>query len=340
LPRRRHRGRIPTPAWERERNVVTARLAGRSPQFWGLVGAIALVVLAFGVIAYVIVANEIEDRNRPNSTAVRIDDKEYTLRVFTERLRQLVQQSGGPNNVNPQVAIQNLQNQLVEEQVFIRFAQEKGVSVTEDDIKAEIATLLGIGPDDPNYQARLQERLEATGLTEEQYREIAQGTALRKKLLEKFQSEVPASVEAIHYRGILVRDQTEADTLRAQVEGGADFAALAQEKSQDTSSKEKGGDLGWAPRGLLDDELEEQLFTLEVNEVITYPVGNGVWVYQVIEKDPARAVDDTQKSQLAQIALNEWISEKREGMKVEEFVLTDAENARYVIERVFPQLSS
>jgi peptidyl-prolyl cis-trans isomerase SurA len=38
------------------------------------------------------------------------------------------------------------------------------------------------------------------------------------------------------------------ETLRARVAGGADFAQLAAQNSQDTGSKDNGGDLGWFAR--------------------------------------------------------------------------------------------
>jgi peptidyl-prolyl cis-trans isomerase SurA len=64
----------------------------------------------------------------------------------------------------------------------------------------------------------------------------------------------PTLVTQYHARHILVRideDTTEAqakskiETLRARIAGGADFAQVARDSSEDPSSKTKGGDLGW-----------------------------------------------------------------------------------------------
>ncbi|KGM53931.1 molecular chaperone SurA [Lysobacter daejeonensis GH1-9] len=64
----------------------------------------------------------------------------------------------------------------------------------------------------------------------------------------------PALVTQYHARHILVRideDTTEAqakskiETLRARIAGGADFAQVARDSSEDPSSKANGGDLGW-----------------------------------------------------------------------------------------------
>lgn len=46
-------------------------------------------------------------------------------------------------------------------------------------------------------------------------------------------------------RHILVKTEDEAKALIKDLEGGADFAKLAKEKSTDTGSASRGGDLGW-----------------------------------------------------------------------------------------------
>ena len=53
------------------------------------------------------------------------------------------------------------------------------------------------------------------------------------------------------------------EDLRTQVEGGADFAALAQEHS-DCPSGAQGGDLGSFGRGQMVPEFEEAAFNMEV----------------------------------------------------------------------------
>ena len=46
-------------------------------------------------------------------------------------------------------------------------------------------------------------------------------------------------------RHILVSTEDKCNELKAQIEGGADFAELAREHTDDPSSRERGGDLGW-----------------------------------------------------------------------------------------------
>lgn len=338
MPRKRRQGKIPTPAWEQPHSALTRQFLGRSPQFYGFVAAIVLVLAAGGVIGYAVLSDYLADRNRPSATAVRVDDVKYNLRYFTNRVKALVQSYGGAGAVSAQTAIPQMTDQLVEEVIMRRFAGEMEVAASEDEVDGEIATRMGLaGKDDPNFQTRFQEELARTGISETQYREMAAAAVIRTKLLDKFTAEVPATGESIRYRQILVRDQAAADSLKQRMEAGEDFATLAQENSLDTVTKSEGGEVGWVPRGVLAESVEEQLFGQEVNVITTYSTESGAYVFQVEEKAADRALDESQRSILAQKELADWVNEKRDGLTVEEFVTNDLDNFRYVLDRAFPQ---
>ncbi|MGH7458950.1 MAG: peptidylprolyl isomerase [Longimicrobiaceae bacterium] len=58
-----------------------------------------------------------------------------------------------------------------------------------------------------------------------------------------------------------------AESLRARVEDGANFAALAREHSQDPGSASQGGELGWFGRGRMVEPFERASFSLAPGEV-------------------------------------------------------------------------
>jgi parvulin-like peptidyl-prolyl isomerase len=69
--------------------------------------------------------------------------------------------------------------------------------------------------------------------------------------------------------------------LKAEIDGGADFAELAQNHS-DCSSASKGGDLGNFSRGMMVPEFEEAVYGLEVggiSDAIETPFG-----YHIIQR--------------------------------------------------------
>ena len=67
--------------------------------------------------------------------------------------------------------------------------------------------------------------------------------------------------EEVHARHILVPTEDEAKAILAQLKGGADFAALAKEKSKDPGAAE-GGDLGYFTKEQMVPEFSEVAFKL------------------------------------------------------------------------------
>ena len=80
--------------------------------------------------------------------------------------------------------------------------------------------------------------------------------------------------------------QENAEDLVAQLNGGADFAALAKEHSTDKDSAEKGGDLGFFKSSAsLPPALHDAIFSLEIDEV-SDPIkeGNRFYVLKATER--------------------------------------------------------
>ena len=67
-------------------------------------------------------------------------------------------------------------------------------------------------------------------------------------------------------RHILVKTKGEADTIRSEIEGGADFATLAKEQSLDPGSKDQGGKLT-VSQGQTVAPFDKAAFSLDTNEL-------------------------------------------------------------------------
>ncbi|PZQ97759.1 MAG: peptidylprolyl isomerase [Cereibacter sphaeroides] len=80
----------------------------------------------------------------------------------------------------------------------------------------------------------------------------------------KYKDAAPAT----EYRAshILVATEQEANDLKAQIDGGADFAELAKTKSTDGSAA-SGGDLGWFKTGMMVKPFEDAVLTMKPGEV-------------------------------------------------------------------------
>ena len=68
-----------------------------------------------------------------------------------------------------------------------------------------------------------------------------------------------------------------ADSILVELRKGADFAVAAKRFSADPGSRERGGDLGWARRGLFVPEFDRVAFSLKIG-VISEPGGDAVRV--------------------------------------------------------------
>lgn len=103
-----------------------------------------------------------------------------------------------------------------------------------------------------------------------------------KEVFEENIAKVKPEQE-IKARHILVDTEDEAKAIKAELDGGADFAKLATEKSKDKNAE--GGDLGYFTRGQMLKPFEDAAFALDVGQ-ISDPVKTsfGWHVIQVEEK--------------------------------------------------------
>jgi peptidyl-prolyl cis-trans isomerase C len=73
--------------------------------------------------------------------------------------------------------------------------------------------------------------------------------------------------ETVAVSHIMLRTQSDAEAVQAELKAGTSFAELAKAKSQDQGSAEKGGDLGTVGRGQTEPEFEAAAFALKDGEL-------------------------------------------------------------------------
>jgi peptidyl-prolyl cis-trans isomerase C len=134
--------------------------------------------------------------------------------------------------------------------------------------------------------------------------------------------------DEVRARHILVKTEDEAKDIVKQLQGGADFAKLAQDKSADTASAKQGGDLGYFPREAMDKAFADAAFGMKVGEVSAAPVKTefGWHVIKVEDKrksspPPLADVKDQIANQLGQEMTDELVRSLQAKAKVEKFNL-------------------
>ncbi len=122
------------------------------------------------------------------------------------------------------------------------------------------------------------------------------------------QSE-PGMVTQYRARHILVRvgngvedaeAKAVADTLRARIAGGADFAEVARESSQDTTSQARGGDLGWFTRDQFGPEFGNAVAALADGDVSQPLRTEAGW--HIIQREESRQAEVGDSNRRAQVS--------------------------------------
>ena len=155
------------------------------------------------------------------------------------------------------------------------------------------------------------------GMTESDFRKIYFESRLyRQRVSDIITVDVLQQQEQVWARHILVADEATALSIRDQLLGGADFAALASQSSLDTGSKDKGGDLGWFGKGKMVAEFETAAFSLQVG-AISMPVKstNGWHIIQVLGHE-IRPLTDTEYKDAVNAVFNQWLLDQQSGADI------------------------
>lgn len=95
--------------------------------------------------------------------------------------------------------------------------------------------------------------------------------------------------DEVHARHILVETEEEARQIKGELDGGADFATLAEERSTDQGSAASGGDLGFFTRDRMVKPFADAAFALTEAGQVSEPVQSdfGWHIIKLEEKRPS-----------------------------------------------------
>jgi len=170
------------------------------------------------------------------------------------------------------------------------------------------------------FQAEYQKALDyyqPLGMDETAYRQVFfYDQLLRQKVYDQITQDVPHEQEMVWARHILVADKATAELVRNLLAVGQDFGQLAAEYSTDSGTKEKGGDLGWFPRGKMVAPFEEAAFSLAIGE-ISQPVESafGWHIIQVLGHE-VRPLTSEEYNQAREERFQAWLNEQRAGAQI------------------------
>lgn len=199
------------------------------------------------------------------------------------------------------VLFKGIYNQLIQQEVLAQSVGELGprVLATIDNDKRGLVSGIAI------------EGVVASAVTD---------AALQAAYDDRFKDAAPQTeYSAAH---ILVATQEEADAIKAELAGGADFAELAKAKSTDTGSGANGGDLGWFGLGMMVKPFEDAVIAAKVGEVAG-PIQTDFGFHlilvketRVAEKPTLDQLRDELAAEVENTAINAKIEELTKGATV------------------------
>jgi len=247
-----------------------------------------------------------------NAVLAEVGGKKLEAKVLEEQIA----------NLPPQMQMMLVQNPQIKKQFVERWVDTNLLALEAQKTKLD---------QDPAVKNKLDEAktfiLAQEYVMKEIEKKINVTDAEVKAYFEKNKAEFsePESVKASH---ILVKVPQDADEkawkdaeakikdIKKKLDGGADFAKLAQEMSDDPGSKAKGGDLGFFSKGRMVPEFEAAAFALKPGEV-SQPVKTpfGYHLIKVVEKKDAHEKSfDEVKDQVKQNLLNQKRREALDAM--------------------------
>ena len=206
---------------------------------WALIGlaivaALVVVVIAAGVIMELVV--------KPTQPVATVDNAKIGLRDYQKRVKFDWMQAG--QVTDPQGTSLKTLDTMVDEQLLREQAQQRGITVSEDEINAAIEKSFGYqripptavpsptpdpkatpskeptatpvpSPTPVSLEAYAQAKTDylkrisiASGMSEADFRKIVELDLLRQKLYDQVTADVPSVAEQVHARHILVAVRT------------------------------------------------------------------------------------------------------------------------------------
>ncbi len=274
----------------------------------GFVIASVVIILILFIVGAFYYQEYVAPFRRPG---VKVDDTSISMGYFLKKAQL--------TGAGPTVMLTALTN----EQLVKLEAPRYGIKVSPEDVEQELRRIARGESEtisESEFKAWYRQQLNETRLSDSEYREITATSLLTARLHEYLAERVPTVAEQIHLHAILVEKYEDAAKVRARWEAGEDFAALAREVSLDEQSKEKAGDLGWLPSGIMGSGFDDVAFNLSTGNVSeplplidkskSPPTIVGYYLLMVSEKAEARELDEESLQALKDRALEQWLLEE------------------------------
>jgi parvulin-like peptidyl-prolyl isomerase len=256
----------------------------KTPRFTSIALAAVLAALALAGCG----GSDSSSEDVPTDAVAVVGEQEVSKEQFDALIAQARASAKQQKRTFPKAGtpeFKNLQTQgleyLVRRAEFAQKAEDMDVEVSDKQVDERLTQLKKqfYGGDDKKFQASLKKLLltedqvrsdvRAQLLEEALYKKVTEDTKVSDKEIEDFYSKNKSQYQQAatrEVRHILVKTKVKADALHKQLEGGADFAKLAKQNSEDPGSKSQGGKLT-VSQGQTVPPFDKAAFSLDKGEL-------------------------------------------------------------------------
>ena len=297
------------------KTVMGIPMTERSGRFAILGGAVALLVVVLALSGWYLYDT---NYRTPNSAVLSVEGDDYSLSYYTDRLYSFARENTDTTGNLP-LTEQALLQKLEEEAITLKLAQQKGITITEQDITNQIGVDLGVpvGNVGSAFDRLYRAKLEETHMSDESYRRLTKAKIANDRLVLKFEEEVGATAELLTIRAVVSNTMETSQAIAARIDKGEDMGTIAQKESTDSTSRQQDGLIPPTPLELLPDAVRE-LVARNPDGKLLGPVeaSGSYWVLRVERRDPQGELSASAKTSLAQSRLDAAIAALRTSSKI------------------------
>ncbi|MFC2071055.1 peptidylprolyl isomerase [Chloroflexota bacterium] len=274
---------------------------------------IALISIIIGISTYFSA-----DSKYMRLDVITVDDVSVSMDYFLKRIRisgsdptsmlGVIAKEKLISIVAPQLGIE-ISDEVIEQEL-IRAAQGASETISEEE-----------------YKEWYRQLLNESRLSDSEYKEIIANGLMAGIIQQYLAEQMPTVAEHIHAHYIMTITEKEAEQVKARLEAGEDFAAVARETSIDTTTKDNGGDLGWTPRGVMNPQVEYAAWEMDIGTIseptVLFDIENitnteplGYFIIMVSEKTDSLEIDEEYIPILQDTLFDGWFAEEMENHEI------------------------
>jgi parvulin-like peptidyl-prolyl isomerase len=271
-------------------------------------GVIAVLVIVAAIIGIGYYQTQLKPLGK---TVLQVGSIKYSLGHLERRMKVLRQSTSYYDpGVGAPLLADDTMNQLEREARMLQGASEKNISISDEEFATEIKNRGNIADDaKPDVYAKsYAQQIKDSGLHKSEFEMMVRASLLRTKLLDYFRFVTPAVQPQVKANYLVADTQEKADAALTRIRAGEDFKTVADAVVGPNTN----GNYDWTPSGgpsFLPKEVEDFLFNTgqvgQTSDAIS--IGSSYYVVQLLDKDPARALDDTGRQRAGQRDFDAWV---------------------------------